>query len=50
MPLFPTRNLVPIIGMLCGATLSGISVSVTYVLKELEYVSSLFPSVPCDVS
>ena len=27
--------IVPIVGMLCGSTISGIVVSVTYVLKEL---------------
>lgn len=26
---------VPVVGMLCGSTISGIVVSVTYVLKEL---------------
>ena len=28
--------LVPIVGMLCGSTISGIVVSVSYVLKELQ--------------
>lgn len=36
--------LVPIVGMLCGNTLSGVSVSLTYILKELEYVLPLIPS------
>lgn len=30
---------VPIVGMLCGSTISGIVVSVTYVLKELKSVN-----------
>ena len=28
-------SVVPIVGMLCGSTISGIVVSVTYVLKEI---------------
>jgi hypothetical protein len=31
-------RLVPIVGMLCGSTISGIIVSVSYVLKELKWV------------
>lgn len=30
--------IVPIVGMLCGSTISGVVISVNYVLKELQYV------------
>ena len=32
---------VPIVGMLCGNTISGVVVSITYVLKELKQVPCL---------
>lgn len=32
---FDPKFLVPIVGMLCGATISGITVSTNYILKEL---------------
>jgi ABC-type iron transport system FetAB permease component len=31
---------VPIVGMLCGATISGMIVALNYILKELQYVYS----------
>jgi len=34
-PLWKPEQYIPVVGMLCGATISGIVVSVTYVLKEL---------------
>lgn len=34
-PFWAPEQYIPVVGMLCGATISGIVVSVTYVLKEL---------------
>ncbi|KAH9846642.1 UPF0014-domain-containing protein [Lenzites betulinus] len=34
-PFWKPEQYIPIVGMLCGATISGIVVSVTYVLKEI---------------
>lgn len=31
---------VPIMGMLCGNAIAGVTMSLSYVLKELEYVLS----------
>ncbi|GBE87947.1 UPF0014-domain-containing protein [Sparassis latifolia] len=35
-PLWKPEQYIPVVGMLCGATISGIVVSVSYVLKELS--------------
>jgi hypothetical protein len=32
---------VPVVGMLCGNAISGVTVSVSYVLQQLEYVVPL---------
>ena len=37
-----TLFLVPIVGMLCGASVSGITVAVKYLLKEFQYVNNVF--------
>ena len=37
--IYPSSR-VPIIGMLCGNAISGVSVALSYVFKELEYVSN----------
>ncbi|KII94200.1 hypothetical protein PLICRDRAFT_36435 [Plicaturopsis crispa FD-325 SS-3] len=35
-PFWKPEQYIPIVGMLCGSTVSGVVVSVTYVLKELQ--------------
>jgi hypothetical protein len=39
---------VPVIGMLCGNAIAGVSVTLGYVLKELEYVPSLLRTAKAD--
>jgi ABC-type iron transport system FetAB permease component len=47
-PFWSPAQYIPVIGMLCGNAIAGVSVTLGYVLKELEYVPSLLRTAKAD--
>ncbi|KAH9033216.1 hypothetical protein EDB83DRAFT_2507875 [Lactarius deliciosus] len=49
-PFWTPDQYIPVLGMLCGSAIAGISVALSYVLKELEYVPFLPRAAQADVA